>query len=329
MSVEFTKQGIEHVNIKWVQKDEHVISFIGLANLIKIPSSGLCWITSFLIGVYLSLVEPVQKITFREIICGLVDDQEFVQWIIDDVFVQKAFNWDLGPTSADTPLYTLINSLKKAILVNADSLETEVAKDYGSIAVPEDGWKSEFEENISRYGSFFSLRVLQKFFTQKGLNTNVVIFAKSTNRSFLDAGFKNCPHFDWKCPTITIYYTGNHFDLLTGLTDYVISHYSDPYSVPQTLGSIEDSSENSMVEDLLRQLEEANRRATEAECRASEAECRASEAEQRILQVTSHADQAERVVRETLEQIQILISENQELKRRVEEADEAYARSLT
>ena len=50
----------------------------------KIPGSGLCWIVSFLIGLYLRLETDSEKNTFAEIIGGLPEiDRKFVQWIRD------------------------------------------------------------------------------------------------------------------------------------------------------------------------------------------------------------------------------------------------------
>ena len=301
--------------------------------------------------------------TFREIIGDLGVNQRFVQWILEGTFVSNSFDWGRGNISADEPLYPLIDALKRAILSDADLLEQEVASDYRSVVEAE--WRREFEVERTHYGSFFSVRVLQKFFANKGLKTNVVIFADRTVSGFSIAGFKDCLSFDLECPTITTYYTGAHFDLLTDLHSLVIDHYTliplppFPYVPVSPVDEAERRADDaqsraeeterraddaqSRAEEAERRADDAQRRAEEAERRVVEAERRAIDAEKRIANATSHAEEAERraeeaerVMRQVLEESTKLSNENSEMKTLIEglqarlrEADEAYARTLS
>lgn len=307
---------------------DHELPYWGTTPVMPIPGSGLCWITSFLIGVYLRLMGTEKMTTFREIIGGLGVNQRFVQWILEGTFVSNSFDWDRGNARADEPLHPLIDALKRAILFDADSLETEVASDYN--AVVENDWRRQFEQRHTHHGSFFSVRVLQKFFANKGLKTNVVIFADRTVSGFSEAGFKDCLCFDLECPTITTYYTGSHFDLLTDLHSLVIDRYTSP---PLPVSPVDEAE---------RRAVDVERRAVDAERRAIEAERRAIDAEKRIANATSHAEEAERraeeaerVMRQVLDESTKLRNENSKMKTlieglqaRLKEADESYARTL-
>ena len=338
--------------------DDHLleISIKRETTIAKIPGSGLCWIVSFLIGLYLRLETDSEKNTFAEIIGGLPEiDLEFVQWIRDGSFVQKSIDWT-KESFQDSPLYPLIDALKMAVMINAQYLLDEIFAEYRIDSetrdcIPKD-WVDDFEHETTRYGYPLTIRIVQKFFEQNGLKTNVVMFGDVFRlRSFNREGFIHCQNFDKEVPTIATYFTGNHFDLLTEhpkivndiserLEDTDVYHGYSHSESPPPLPSAEEaqSTQDPLVEDLLRQLEEANRRIVETERNAEQriaeiernAAQRVSEAEQRVSDTTSHTEQDRRVMEEMLEQSlrsnDELRDEISKLRKNQSDADEALAR---
>ena len=297
----------------------------------KIPASGLCWIVSFLIGLYLRLETESEKYTFAEIIGGLPEiDRKFVEWIRNGSFVQKSIDWTKG-SFQDSPLYPLIDALKNAVMTHSQYLLDGVIADYSidpelRYCIPED-WVNDFQRQATRYGYPLTVRIVQKFFESNGLKTNVVMFGDVVRvRSFKQEGFMHCRNFDEEAPTIAIYFTGNHFDLLTEhpmIVNDILkcldqcnehSHSEPPPPPPRS----EESETNSMVEDLLRQLEEQRSRAADAELRAIQADRRVNEiernADERVAKATSHAEQAERVMQEALDESERRAVEIKKLK---------------
>jgi hypothetical protein len=314
-------------------------------SIMPIPGSGLCWIVSFLIGLFLRLENDSELQVFADIIGGLPGIlQKYRRWILHRQFLQKSLDWT-KESFQDAPLYPLINSLKRAILNDSYSIQQATIADFGEDAIAEEGWTRDFEVNRTHYGSFFSVRVLQKFFTMKGLKTNLVIFSEDTSL-FGNSGFKDCQSFDPECPTIATYFiNGSHFDLLHTLPELIIDHCREALSLCppppppcDTRAEEAQSSLDPLVEDLLRRLEEANRRIVHTERNAEQriaeiernAAQRVSEAEQRVSDLTSHTEQEIRVMEETLEQSlrsnDELRDEISKLRKNQSDADEALAR---
>ena len=208
----------------------------------------------------------------------------------------------------DTPLWPLIDAIKTAILSSSTRLCRCVVRDFKSCAqhirIPNDDFEHEFAIGRTNYGSFFSVRILQKYFEQQGLKTNVVICANTNlTKQFSDSTFNSTISYDSTNPTIVMQFTGIHFNLVASM----------PIQLEKVL--CHDDSQSVVVSQLEGELDTVRQKLRESKQRLGDSEhtvCdlqneldsrghQIGELKTQVQQITSHATEVERQYGELLD----------------------------
>jgi len=300
-----------------IDSDRLPFEFQEIVTHYTIPGSGLCWIVSFLIGLFLSIQDKPEQGLFAEIISELPGCEEFANWITDGTFVSNG----IPEPGNDTPLWPLIDAIKTAILSSSTRLCRCVVRDFKSYAqhirIPNDDFEHEFAVGRTNYGSFFSIRILQKYFEQQGLKTNVVICANTNlTKQFSDSTFNSTISYDSTNPTIVMQFTGIHFNLVASM----------PIQLEKVL--CHDDSQSIVVSQLEGELDTIRQELDTVRQKLRESKHRLGDSEQTVCDLQNELDSRGHQIGELKTQVQQITSHATEVERQYGELLDDYLSSV-